>query len=41
MDDDEPQAIDDDAMYSNRKGQLKPSKNMIEREPEREPDQSY
>lgn len=37
-DDDEPIA-DDDGMYSNRK-HLNPPKNMIDREPEREPDYS-
>lgn len=40
-DDDEPADIDEESMFTNRRGHLNPPKNMIDREPEREPDQSY
>ncbi len=37
IDDDEP-FIEEDADYTNRRGNVNPPKNMIEREPEREPE---
>jgi len=38
---DDDAVIEDDSVFSNRRGILNKPKNMIEREPEREPDFSY
>ena len=38
---DDDAVIEDDSVFSNRRGMLAKPKNMIDREPEREPDFSY
>ena len=37
-DDDDPAVLDEESVYANKRGNLNPPKNLIEREPEREPD---
>lgn len=41
IDDDDPAVVDEESIYANRRGVLNPPKNMVEREPEREPDHSF